>query len=176
MKSFNRCLACLLAIGLSGVAGATELKAQAINPPALPPAHGYSHIVVAPPGRLVSISGQVAIDGNGAVVGAGDFEAQCVQVFENLETALRSVGLTFANVIRTDMYVTDLEHLDTLRKVRARYLPKDSPPTSTLVKVDSLYRPELLIEVAMEAVVPDSVPQDPARGVPGDPREPHVVP
>lgn len=94
--------------------------------------------------------------GGDTPVGAGDFKAQCVQVFENLNQALRSVGLTFADVVRADMYVTDLSHLSTLREIRARCLSTKAPPTSTLVKVDALYRPELMIEVAVEAVLPDS--------------------
>jgi enamine deaminase RidA (YjgF/YER057c/UK114 family) len=128
--------------------------AQAINPPGLPPAHGYSHVLIAPPGRVVSISGQVAMDQEGRLVGQGDFRAQCVQVFENLRIALDSAGLDFKDVLRTDMYVTDLHQLDVLREVRARYLPADAPATSTLVKVDALFRPGLMIEVAAEAVLP----------------------
>lgn len=152
-------LLCLLvglaALSLPSMAQGQAEELQALNPPSLPPAHGYSHIVVAPPGRLVSISGQVAVDSLGNVVGVGDFEAQCVQVFENLGRALRSVGLTFADVVRTDMYVTDLSHLSTLRECRARYLSAEDPPTSTLVKVDALFRPELMIEIAVEAVLPN---------------------
>jgi enamine deaminase RidA (YjgF/YER057c/UK114 family) len=145
-------------LACAGLAFATAAQAreapQAIDPPSLPPAHGYSHVVIAPPGRMVSISGQVAMDRAGKVVGEGDFRAQCVQVFENLRTALRSAGLDFKDVVRTDMYVTDLSHLDVLRDVRAQYLPADAPGTSTLVKVDALFRPELMIEVAAEAVLP----------------------
>lgn len=142
----------------AGLAFATAAPAQeapqAINSPALPPAHGYSHVIVSPPGRMVSISGQVAMDRDGKVVGEGDFRAQCVQVFENLRVALKSAGLDYKDVVRTDMYVTDLNHLDVLRDVRAHYLPADAPATSTLVKVDALFRPELMIEVAAEAVLP----------------------
>ncbi|MEI7035873.1 RidA family protein [Fulvimonas yonginensis] len=144
---------------LAGLIAAGSVHAQAaraIDPPQLPPAHGYSHVVIAPPGRLVSIAGQVAMDSQGRVVGAGDFRAQCVQVFENLRTALRSAGLDFRDVVRTDMYVTDLGQLAVLREVRAHYLPADAPATSTLVKVDALVRPELMIEVAVDAVLPDS--------------------
>ena len=148
----------LALLGCMGLVLAAAVQAQdtpqAINPPELPPAHGYSHVVVAPPGRMVSISGQVAMDREGRVVGEGDFRAQCVQVFENLRIALRSAGLDFKDVVRTDMYVTDLANLDVLRDVRARYLPADAPATSTLVKVDALFRPELMIEVAAEAVQP----------------------
>lgn len=154
-RTVRRQLVCLACAGLVLATAAQAQEApQAINPSALPPAHGYSHVIVAPPGRMVSISGQVAMDRDGKVIGAGDFRAQCVQVFENLRIALHSAGLDFKNVVRTDMYVTDLRHLDVLREVRARYLPSDAPATSTLVKVDALFRPELMIEVAAEAVVP----------------------
>jgi enamine deaminase RidA (YjgF/YER057c/UK114 family) len=154
---------CLALLGVFAALGApSALHGQratrrALNPPSLPPPLGYSHVVIAPAGRRVSISGQVAVDSLGAVVGAGDFRAQCVQVFENLERALRSVGATFADVVSTDMYVTDLSHLRTLREVRARYLPSEAPPASLLVQVVALYRPELMIEIAAEAVLPDSM-------------------
>lgn len=148
-------LAFLVCTGLALATTAHARQAlQAINPPALPPAHGYSHVIVAPPGRMVSISGQVAMDRNGKIVGEGDFRAQCVQVFENLRMALKGAGLDFRDVVRTDMYVTDLDQLEVLREVRAHYLPADAPATSTLVKVDALFRPELKIEVAAEAVLP----------------------
>ena len=137
------------------IAHGQEPGLQAINPPSLPAAHGYSHVVIAPPGRLVSISGQVAIDSAGKVVGEGNFMAQCVQVFENIRAALQSAGLTFADVVRTDMFVTELDHLSALRECRARYLPGEDQPTSTLLKVDALFRPELMLEIAVEAVLPD---------------------
>ncbi len=152
---------CLAVLGVVAAVGApTWLHGQApgrqaLNPPSLPPPRGYSHVVIAPAGRRVSISGQVAVDSLGAVVGAGDFRAQCVQVFENLGRALRGAGATFADVVSTNMYVTDLGHLAILREVRARYLPAEAPPASTLVQVVALYRPELMIEIAAEAVLPE---------------------
>ena len=139
---------------MPGVAGAQAAGRRTLNPPSLPPTRGYSHIVIAPAGRRAVISGQVSLDSLGAVVGEGDFRAQCIQVFENLGRALRSVGAGFEDVVRTDMYVTDLTRLDILREVRARYLPAEHPPASTLVRVVALYRPELMIEVAAEAVLP----------------------
>jgi enamine deaminase RidA (YjgF/YER057c/UK114 family) len=131
-------------------------KQQTLNPKSLPPPRGYSHIVIAPAGRRVLISGQVSVDSSGTVVGARDFRAQCIQVFENLARALRSTGASFDDVVATTTYVTRLDQLEVLREVRARYLPADAPPASTLVQVVSLYRRELMIEVAVEAVVPDS--------------------
>jgi enamine deaminase RidA (YjgF/YER057c/UK114 family) len=144
----------LAALGAPGSAQGQGAGRRALDPASLPPSRGYSHVVVAPAGRLVSISGQVAVDSLGAVVGAGDFRAQAVQVFENLGRALRSVGAGFEDVLATEMYVTDLSHLEVLREVRARYLPADAPPASTLVQVTALVGPELMIEVSATAVVP----------------------
>lgn len=158
VRGFSLCFALYLAgiatPGVLAVAHGQEPGLQTLNPSSLPPAHGYSHVVIAPPGRLVSISGQVAIDSAGAIVGEGNFMAQCVQVFDNLRRALRSVGLTFADVVRTDMFVTDLDHLPALRQCRTRYLPEEDPPTSALLKVEALFRPELMLEVAVEAILP----------------------
>ena len=135
-------------------AGAQAEGRRTLNPPSLPATRGYSHIVIAPAGRRAVISGQVSVDSLGSVVGVGDFRAQCIQVFENLGRALRSVGAGFEDLVRTDMYVTDLSQLDALREVRARYLPAENPPASTLVRVVALYRPELMVEIAAEAVLP----------------------
>lgn len=166
-KGFNLCFALFLAgiatLGIPRIAHGQEPGLQAINPPSLPPAHGYSQVVITPSGRLVSISGQVAIDSTSAVVGEGNFMAQCVQVFENLGRALRSVGLTFVHVVRTDMFVTDLDHLSALRECRARYLPAEDPPTSTLLKVDALFRPALMLEVAVEAILPEANGAEPVQ-------------
>jgi enamine deaminase RidA (YjgF/YER057c/UK114 family) len=160
-------LASAMLVAVPPAAAAQDVSAMRhVNPAALPAAHGYSHVVVAPQGRLVVISGQVALDKHGKLVGAGDFEAQCTQVFENLKAALESVGLGFSDVIRTDMYVTDLQHLSVLREVRSRYLPDGAPPASTLLQVEALFRPELMIEVSVEAVLPDRAPsiEDATRG------------
>ncbi len=143
-------LLALCSLLASVAAGAQERRT---NPAALPPANGYSHVVVAPPGRLVVISGQVALDAKGELVGPEDFEKQCVQVHENIKAALASLGLTFKDVVRTDNYITDRKHLPLLRKVRARYLPAEHPPASTLLVVDGFFRPDLLVEVSVEAVI-----------------------
>ena len=79
----------LFLAGISTAAVAQDRSAS--NPPDLPPATGYSHVVVAPKGRLVVISGQVALDSQGNLVGGDDFEKQCIQVHENLSRALASV-------------------------------------------------------------------------------------
>ena len=147
----------LQALALCGLLSSTFASAheRRINPPTLPPANGYSHVVVAPAGRLVGISGQVALDAKGELVGPGDFEKQCIQVHENIKAALASLGLSFKDVIRTDNYITDRKYLPLLRKVRSSYLPDEQPPASTLLVVDGLFRPDLLVEISVEAVEPE---------------------
>lgn len=140
--------------------GSTPLLAQTAprlhNPPALHAPHGYSHVAEVPPGsRLIFLAGQVALDKSGTLVGAGDFRAQAQQVFENLQSALEDAGATFADVIKLNYYVVDVEEIGTLREVRDRFVDTTSPPASTLVEVRRLFRDDVLIEVEAVAAVRD---------------------
>src|SRR6187549_2063347 len=110
------------------------MGAKFLNPPALSNPTGYTHVVeTTGPGRLIHISGQIAFDRAGNLVGAGDFRAQATQVFENLKAALAAAGATFAHVIKVNYYLVDVAHRPVLREVRERYLNTDAPPASTLV-------------------------------------------
>ena len=102
-------------------------------------------------GRLVIASGQVALDSDGAIVGQGDFEAQAVQVFENLAVALASAGATFGDVVRLGSYLTDMSNLGVLRDVRLRYLSEPYPAATAVTTEPAM--PELLIEVDAIAMV-----------------------
>ena len=124
------------------------------NPPALSTPTGYTHIVeVTGPNRTIYISGQIAFDQDGQVVGAGDMKAQAEQVFKNLEAALTAAGATFSDVVKMNSYITDMSKVQAVRDVRARYF-KDATPASTFVEVKGLVRPELLLEIEVVAVVP----------------------
>ena len=123
------------------------------NPPALSTPTGYTHIVeVTGPNRTIYISGQIAFDKDGKVVGAGDMKAQAEQVFKNLETALTAAGATFSDVVKMNSYITDMSNVQAVRDVRARYF-KDATPASTFVEVKGLVRPDLLLEIEVVAVV-----------------------
>jgi reactive intermediate/imine deaminase len=124
------------------------------NPPALSTPTGYTHIVeVTGPNRTIYISGQIAFDKDGKVVGAGDIKAQAEQVFKNLETALTAAGAKFSDVVKMNSYITDMSKVQAVRDVRAQYF-KDATPASTFVEVKGLVRPELLLEIEVVAVVP----------------------
>jgi enamine deaminase RidA (YjgF/YER057c/UK114 family) len=150
----RRLLIVAIATGVLLPLGAHAQERRAFNPPSLPPANAYSHVVVAPKGRTVHISGQVGLDENGNLSGK-DFEAQCVQAHLNIQRALASLGLDFDDVVRTDTYITDLKYLPVLGDVRKRFLPENGRPASTLLVVSGLFRPDLLVEVSVEAVLPD---------------------
>jgi reactive intermediate/imine deaminase len=123
------------------------------NPPDLSKPTGYTHVVEAIGGKTVYISGQIALDKTGALVGAGDMRAQAEQVFKNLQVALAAAGATFKDVVKMNTYVTDMSQVQAVRDVRARYFD-DVTPASTLVQVVHLARPDLMIEIEVVAVVP----------------------
>lgn len=124
-----------------------------ISPDGVAPGNGYSHVVVGE-GRLVVISGQVALDEQGNVVGENDAAAQARQVFENLRRCLAAGGATFAEVAKFTFYVTDVAILPEVRAARDAYIDTARAPASTAVQVAALYRPELMLEVEALAVIP----------------------
>jgi enamine deaminase RidA (YjgF/YER057c/UK114 family) len=140
-----------------GVISPSSPVGQRLNPPQLPKPNGYSHVVTIGAGRSVYLSGQVALDHDGKVVGAGDFRAQAEQVFTNLNEALRAVNANFGHVVKLTFFVAELtpENLSFLREVRDRHIDPAHGPASTLVEVARLFRRELLVEIEAIAVVPD---------------------
>ena len=110
----------------------------------------YTPVVRA--GDTVYIAGQTATDDSGNVVGLGDFEAQAQRVYQNIGTTLASVGATFANLVKTTTYLTRAEDIETYRQVRVRNM-SENLPSSTLLVISRLARPELLIEIEAVAVL-----------------------
>jgi 2-iminobutanoate/2-iminopropanoate deaminase len=100
----------------------------------------------------IYVSGQIAIDVGGNLVGPGDVRAQTRQVFENLKAILEANGATFADVVKIGTYLTTLGDLAGMREVRGEYLTSE-PPASTAVQVVGLVVPEAVIEVDVVAVV-----------------------
>src|SRR2546430_6198412 len=123
-------------------------------PPTRSTPTGYTHVVeVAGPVKTIYISGQIALDRNGAVVGAGDMKAQAEQVFKNLEAALTAAGAKFTDVVKMNTFITDMDQAPAVREVRARHFG-ETTPASTLVQVVKLARPELMLEVEVIAALP----------------------
>jgi len=126
-----------------------------INPPGLKPLGMYSNVAAARGGTVVFISGQVAVDSQGKVVGKGDIEAQAVQVFENLKLALEAAGGTFQDVLKFTIFIKNLtpEARKAVMGVRNRYISPTSPPAATMVGIDRLVEDDLLVEIEAVAVV-----------------------
>jgi enamine deaminase RidA (YjgF/YER057c/UK114 family) len=131
------------------------MQTRFINPPALCPTFGWTHVVTATEGTTVYISGQVSVNERGELVGKNDLRAQTEQTFANLEHALAAAGATFADVVKTNLYVVGLkpEHVPIIREVRSRYVNAAQPPVSTLVGVMALVGPDWLIEIEAVAVI-----------------------
>ena len=104
-------------------------------------------------GNTVYVSGQVAFDKEDRVVGKGDIEAQARQVFENMKAVLEAAGGTLDDVVRINVYLTDVLNRPGFHRVRERYFKPDRLPASTLVIVKGLIHPDLLVEVEAVAVI-----------------------
>jgi reactive intermediate/imine deaminase len=132
------------------------VRITAMNPETIAsPGGHYSHAVRIDTGdgALLFISGQVAFDADGNLVGEGDMARQTEQVFDNLRAVLEANGATFRDVVKVTTFLTDMSALQVVRDVRRRYLA-DPPPASTTVEVAGLFRPEALIEVEAVAAIP----------------------
>jgi enamine deaminase RidA (YjgF/YER057c/UK114 family) len=139
---------------MSEASAPTPATANFINPEGMHRPTGYTHVAEVTAGRPVYIAGQVALDPAGELVGPGDIRAQARQVFENLRTALGSVGAGFDQVAKLNFYLVDATQLPAVREVRDQYVNTARPPASTAVEISRLFRDELLIEVEAVAVVP----------------------
>ena len=126
-----------------------------LNPDTLSKPAAYSQVAeVTTPGRMIFISGQIGVGRDGKLV-AGDFRAQAMQAFENLQAALEAVGARFEHVVKLNNYLVELAHQPILREVRGLYLNMAAPPASTSVRVVGFAREGVLLEVEAVAVLPD---------------------
>ena len=119
----------------------------AYNPEGLCKPFGiFSNATLTGPGRFYFVSGQVAVDVDGNLVGKDDIRAQTRQVMENIKTALGPVNATIDDIACVNVFLVNMDHLDAVHEVRAEYWKKDYP-ASTLVQVAGLVHPDFLIEI-----------------------------
>jgi len=137
----------------AGAGGLSRSNARIFNPSGLNQPTGYSHVAEVTGGKLVFISGQVALNQNGELVGKDDFAAQTRLIFENLKVAVAAVGGTLSDIIKLNYYCVDLSHIAEIRAVRETFLNKDNYPVSTAVEVSGLVRPEFLVEIEAVALI-----------------------
>jgi enamine deaminase RidA (YjgF/YER057c/UK114 family) len=123
-------------------------------PDGVAPAAAYTHVVIGT-GRFVAVSGQLALDEDGRLVGADDPAAQARQVFENLRRCLAAAGATFDHVVKLTFFVTDMAHMPAIRAARAQHIPDDRLPAASALQVAALVGPEFLMEIEAYAVLPE---------------------
>jgi enamine deaminase RidA (YjgF/YER057c/UK114 family) len=130
------------------------METKHLNPETLLQPRGYTHVVtVSAPGRIIFVSGQVAIDKDGKLVGPGDLKAQVRQAAANLKLALEAAGATPADIVKTNTYIVNYKQSDysAMREARAALFPEGAnAPASTMVGVTALAVEGLMVE--MEAI------------------------
>jgi enamine deaminase RidA (YjgF/YER057c/UK114 family) len=129
-----------------------------LNPDALgKPLGQYSHMTRVKASEFLFIAGQVATDRAGKLVGADDFDTQCVQTFANIEAALKSAGADFRNVVQFTTYLVHSQDIAKFMTYRLREFPKmfsnGAYPPNTLLMVDRLVQEPFLIEVQAVAAL-----------------------
>ncbi|MEC8621906.1 MAG: RidA family protein [Pseudomonadota bacterium] len=132
----------------------TKKKKTTKNPStvARPLKNYYSNAVRSEAGPLLWISGQVAIDKAGKLVGEGDLRKQAVQVLENIRAILSESGAAMSDIIKVTVYVTDIRAFNDIADIREEYFPEDGP-ASVICEVSALAWPEFMIEIEAVAVV-----------------------
>jgi enamine deaminase RidA (YjgF/YER057c/UK114 family) len=132
--------------------GAAMAEIKIFSPDVLgKPLGQYSQITRVKASEFVYIAGQLATNREGAIIGADDFDAQCTQVFANIETALKSVGAGWGNVVEFTTYLVHSQDIPKFMTYRKREFPKFFPdgayPPNTLLMVDRLVQEPFLVEV-----------------------------
>ena len=118
------------------------------------PIVGYSRAVRI--GEHVAIAGTAATDAKGKVLAPGDAYAQAVHIFSKIEAALAQVGARLEDVIRTRMFVTNIDDWEKVGRAHAEFFSKIRP-AATLLQVSRLIDPEVLVEIEADAILAESV-------------------
>jgi len=123
-----------------------------INPPSLKQQSFYNHAVVKS-GTPVFVTGQVAWDKDGAIVGKGDIDAQIAQIWRNIDAVLSELGTGREDIVKLVTYATSRDLLPAIHAGRDAYFAEARRPASTFIVVAGLADPDLLVEIDVTVVV-----------------------
>jgi 2-iminobutanoate/2-iminopropanoate deaminase len=129
---------------------------QLANPATVATPKGYSHAAIIDLGncKMMIISGQVALDSRGNLVGKDDVGKQAEQIFTNLKSIVEAGGGKMGHIVKLGYFTTDVSQIQQIRNVRDKFIDAKNPPASTLVQVSKLYREDVLLEIEATAVIP----------------------
>lgn len=146
----------LLVICTKGMAQSGEPVVKFINPKSVYTPKGYSHAAIIELGtcKMVILSGQVPFDAQGNLVGKGDIKKQAEQVFLNIKNAIAEAGGSMDNLVRLGYFLAEGAEIQPVRDIRDKFINTKTPPASTLVKVSSLFREGLLLEIEATFIIP----------------------
>lgn len=146
----------LLLLTINAVAQKDTTWVTFANPSSVHMSKGYSQAAVVNMGnsQMLIISGQVALDSLGNLVGDADMAKQTEQVFTNIKNILTSLGGSMDNLVKLGYFTTDVSQIQAVREVRNKFINLKSPPASTLVQVSKLFRNDILIEIEATAIIP----------------------
>jgi enamine deaminase RidA (YjgF/YER057c/UK114 family) len=125
---------------------------EIINPASMSQPTGYSY-AVKKSGTPVFIAGQVALDGQGKIVGEGDAGRQAGQVYANLKTVVEACGGSMADIVKVNVYTTDLSYRSAIVAARQKFFTDGQFPASTFVVISSLAQPQFLVEIEAVAMI-----------------------
>lgn len=150
-------ISCLfLLVSLYGFSQQDTSLVKLINPPGAHSPKGYSHVAEINLGNctMLIISGQVALDEKGNLVGKDDMAKQAEQVFKNIKNCVTNAGGSMDNIVKLSYFTLDVSQVQKVRDVRDKFINTTKPPASTLVQVSKLFREDILIEIEATAIIP----------------------